>query len=354
VAALDEAHRKRADASRTQETSASPWSPWRPNPDRRANLVFLSGERGTGKTTLWLSVVAQFLDPKNSGLSSAEALRGKVLDLSQRILWLAPIDMEPLPQPSNLFAAILARIEHALDHQIGQGEDPSRDDRDNRSPRGLLDNPLGQGSYRECRNRLRLLQRDVSTAWNSNLAQRAGKLDSDEYFHEVVRSERARVGLPDDLDKLLDYLAGEAPWQGGLKDPLFVLPIDDIDLNPAQAVDLLNLVRTISSKRLFTLILGDIRLMERVLEHHIAGSLSKLRQGLHGDDQRLLNDASKAASEGLRKLIPPGQRIHLSKLRVTEALPFKYSDDEPPLEYFLKKKLICLHPVGALAKRRRR
>ena len=311
--ALQDAVDSLPDKRPKPEQPANQWNPWMPEKDRKSKVVFLSGERGTGKTTLMLTVLQHFLDQDGSKIAPAPELKVRLHDLSRRIIWLAPIDMEPLPQPSNLYAAILARIEHALDHQVKSADEGERERPDSECFPGILD-PRGQGPYRDCLKRLRMLQRDVSTAWNGNLRERAGDLDTEDYFHEVVRSERARVNLTRDLDDLLDHLAWCAPWRGRLENPLFVLPIDDIDLNPEHAVDLLHLLRTLASKRLFTLVLGDIAQMERVLQYKIAGTLSKLRGGIRVGDRSLLQEALETAGEGLRKLIPPGQRIRLATM----------------------------------------
>jgi|GEM_PF-4649443 len=349
VAALNEAVELLEPASAKRKPLARSWNPWKPKTDKRSNLLFLSGERGTGKTTLMLSMFGHFVDPEafDAQKDSGEPIVSS--NLARRTLWLAPIDMEPLPKPTNLFAAILARIEHALDQQIESPDDTEARASSARFP-GMFEDAGTQRAYRDCLKKLRTLQRDASTAWDGNLSTRAGQLDTDQYFHEVVRAERARVDMTHLLDDVLDYLAEHAPWCGDLTNPLFVLPIDDIDLNPAQAVDLLNLLRSVSSKRLFTLILGDIELMEQVLQYKIAGTLNELQPNIQAGDG-LLHDARNGAAEGIRKLIPPGQRIHLTRLAIAEAFEFKLPGDAagPKLGDRLGHKLLCLHPVGHIA-----
>jgi hypothetical protein len=358
VQMLDQAAGALPDKPKDPRQSASPWNPWIPERDRRSNVLFLSGERGTGKTTLMLSVLDQFLYSERRAAAhfpDADDLKIQLDRLANRILWLAPIDLEPLPQPSNLYAAILARVEQALDHQRNRsassmgaacGEDPL-------AFPGILD-PRED----DCNKRLRLLQRNVATAWGGNLDKRAGSLDREEYFHEVVRAERARVKLPGDLDELLDHLAWHGPWCGGLKNPLFVLPIDDIDLNPAHAVELLKLLRTLANRRLFTLVLGDLAQMESVAQYRIAGSLGELLGPVRGQDSDLIKQARTAAGDGLRKLIPPGQRIRLGVLSVEEALEFRLptspTDSSKPavtLQKLMEDASVCLHPVKAIIER---
>ncbi len=85
--------------------------------------VFLSGERGSGKTSLLFSLIKAYSDfcnlkdfhytaPKNPPDSGAdlEDIFGK---LKNRIVWLETLDMESLPGPVNLLAAIHIPIENS-------------------------------------------------------------------------------------------------------------------------------------------------------------------------------------------------------------------------------------------------
>ena len=69
-------------------------------------------------------------------------------------------------------------------------------------------------------------------------------------------------------------------WKKGNKkksrvtNPLFVLPVDDFDLNPVRCLELLRLLRSIAVPRLFTLILGDIDQAEEVLQLKMTGDFA--------------------------------------------------------------------------------
>src|SRR5262245_46939814 len=88
--------------------------------DRASRIVLLSGERGTGKTTVLLSIKRL---TEKAVRDSREKLKirvsGQVAELSRRIVWLEPIDMEPLAEPTNLLAAILTRVEAAASKWMG-------------------------------------------------------------------------------------------------------------------------------------------------------------------------------------------------------------------------------------------
>ena len=90
---------------------------WVIDEDRSNRVAFLSGERGTGKTTVLLSLkkfCELFQRRPSASTDLPEELRGILQEISQKVVWLEPIDMEPLPESANLLAAIVARIDDAV------------------------------------------------------------------------------------------------------------------------------------------------------------------------------------------------------------------------------------------------
>src|SRR4051812_31645490 len=240
---------------------------------RSSRLIFLSGQRGTGKSTVLISLFDAFLNSydkrfkddgdeseggdkasktnKQEAQTPASQTESLVQGLRRRIIWLDPLDMEPLPHPTNLLAAILARVDRAVTRFVVSAGDSPR-------PSGLLNLGSGERALHD----LRKLAADAAIAWDGNIQKRAGSLDPDSYAEEVTRVEEARLGINGRLDATLDGLAGELERTREVKNPLFVLPVDDFDLNPVRALDLLHLIRMISSPRLFILVLGDVRMAE--------------------------------------------------------------------------------------------
>jgi predicted ATPase len=84
--------------------------------DRTSRTVFLSGARGTGKTTVMMSLI------KASTEESGEAVRKSFPEdlhyglnlMRQRALWLEPVDMASPSPSANLLAAFMARIEEVI------------------------------------------------------------------------------------------------------------------------------------------------------------------------------------------------------------------------------------------------
>jgi hypothetical protein len=298
--------------------------------DRSSRIAMLSGERGTGKTTVLLSIIKACNDLRGGsarrprreeeqvkpGDEMPNDLQQELLAVARRTVWLEPIDMEPMPTSANLLAAILARVgaaaRTARSAPLGAEAPVGR--------RGLLGREREQDPLVE----LRRLQAVVATSWEDVPPGRRAHLDPHAYAAEVLQAENDRLSLNEKLGKVLDDLAGLFDI-----DPQFVLPIDDFDLNPARSLELLRIVRAISVPRLFTLVLGDQRVAEMIVRLGFTGTLADLagRAGVVGPLEAtgadLRSMSAELASHLVRKLIPPSQVIRLERMTVLESLWYR-------------------------------
>ncbi len=308
---------------------------------RESRVAFLSGARGSGKTTVLLSLMRHHLEAREGvadlgGLP--HALRTSLHDLSRRIVWLEPIDMDPMPADTNLLAAILARI----DAQIGETS-PTRRHRD---PGSEYDSWGATGSVQDVTLDFLRLQADVALAWDGNLASRAQHLDPDIYASEVLRAEAARLSLNKNLGRLLDRLSTEFYYTGHVRSPMFVLPVDDFDLSPSRCLDLLRLLRMISVPRLFTVILGNIRVALSLFGVQTHGEITRVAQSssitaaerIDGRNLHLMID--DIARNAMDKLVPGPQRIRLVDLSPNETLKFSRDPRLPSIGALFAK-----HPI---------
>jgi hypothetical protein len=306
----------------------APNLPPNPDPFRSSRLIFLSGKRGTGKSTVLVSMFEAFLnrgpfcnggEQKKSDIQKKESdiIEGKLKGLGDRLIWLEPLDMEPLPRPVNLLAAILARVDRAATRFTQK-----KDDKTYQS--GLLSLATGENAL----HGLRKLAANIAIAWDGNVDARAGSLDPDAYAAEVNRVEDARIGINMGLNKALGELAQELSKGNYVKDPLFVLPVDDYDLNPLRSLELLHLIRMVSSPRLFIIVLGDIRTAEIMFNLKKSGEFAKVLEAAYTPKYLSLSAseiggiARSLSGHAIRKLVPPGQRIELEPLEIHEALRF--------------------------------
>jgi hypothetical protein len=339
VAELDERRQRASDYSRRGDLP--PWL----RSERKSRILILSGARGTGKTTLLLSILKACLQPRTED-DPSDAGWGRVRG---RVVPLEPIDMEPLPGSTHLLVAILARVEAAV-RWLGQ--------RGSKSPdrHGDLEEyyePLDDRA--EALVQLQQLQASAVNAFDGNLPGRASRLDPDSYAYEVMRTESARLSLNNQLNEALDGLAEAFLVERDSAGPLFLLPVDDFDLNPGHCIDMLRLLRSFSVPRLFILVLGDVRVAETIFRLKVSGEISRIAHCVRG---RMLPEvpedvagiAAEVASNGLRKMLPPSQRIELGPMEAVEA--FKYrplARSGPSEELKTLGQLLELVPLPAAA-----
>ena len=90
--------------------------------NKLANLAFISGSRGSGKSSVLLSLIQTTYkrdslekwlgkpeETQESNFKNLEAAHSALMEKCEPI-WLSPLDLELLPKSSNMLASILARI----------------------------------------------------------------------------------------------------------------------------------------------------------------------------------------------------------------------------------------------------
>lgn len=330
---LDEAAAAIPD-ERTAEAPRSPRLAMRLDRARRSMVAFLDGARGMGKTSILLTLMRAFDEGGNLAENGEEEepqrkrrlgeVGEKIKHLRDRVIWLETLDLEPVASNTNLLAAILARIERRAEELLGHRERGAFSDEET--------DALGA---------LRNLMREVGFAWEGNVRERASSLDPELYAEEVIAAELARLNFNERLEKVLVRLSRqiEDAVPGMVRKPLFVLPVDDLDLNPTFTLDLLRLVRAVYCPRLFTVMLGDMEMTDRVVTARYFGELTQpfghRAEFWPNGTEDVQIAARETAAHALRKLIPPGQRVILRPISLEEALRFKPSGEKRILKDIL-------------------
>ena len=291
------------------------------DPDRVSRIFFVSGEPGSGKSTLYLalqdvlggSTFSQGAQPKYK-LSKEDRKQydkecGGLGPLKQSTRWLEQIDLEvAVEEGENLLAAVLVRISRALNSDSGRANQDCR----------------------KAMEQLEELANDIGIAWDGNLQARAAHLDPSSYSQEVMSAQRARLGTNQRIREALGTLSNEGCY-GCQPDTLFVLPIDDFYLKPGVSLDLLRLLRMISIPRLFFLIMGEQKNMEALFfEKALADwtAVAGPRVFAALDERRkseVLSRAREMSARYFRKLLPIGQRATIETMNWKEALKYKPS-----------------------------
>lgn len=278
--------------------------------NRRSQLAFIDGDRGTGKSSVLLTLQELTTAENFPGElpDSVKALR----DRKHRVVWLETLDMEPLSRGANLFAAILARIAHILDANL----------RDIPPIAAALEKPDGLADVLA---KLNQLQNDAAIVWDRMDGTSQGG-DPQARALWVMQAEKAGLDLHGRLAGILDGIARHLRFDE-VENPLFVLPVDDFDLAPAHCLELLRLIRMITTPRLFFVVAGNTRIAESVLKLRSEGELLRLAASKPSDADEVRERAAEISANNMRKLIPPGQRAHLKQLRLEEALALKSGAD---------------------------
>lgn len=278
--------------------------------NRASRIFFVSGEPGSGKSTLYLTLRAMLNPKADKTYSEGYPDLTSVANLQGLVRLLDPIDLEVAgDEGENLLAAVLVRIIEVLD-----------------KPDAISNAPLSEpckGAIKE----LEELATDIGIAWEGNLKARAGELDPDTYSVEVMRTQRARLRVNERLSKALNELANHKCYDCDSK-TLFVLPVDDFYLKPEASLQLLRLLRMISIPRLFFLVMGDINTVEALfIEKSLADwtAVAGSRLFPHGSERldQALTRARELRARYLRKLLPPGQREVIEAMDWYEALDFE-------------------------------
>ncbi|HEX8087403.1 MAG TPA: hypothetical protein VF762_01030 [Blastocatellia bacterium] len=289
--------------------------------NRTSRLFFVSGEPGSGKSTVYLTLKAMTSPgEKFAYYGTGYHNEGELKNLKKAIRWLEPLDLEVAGEErENLLAAVLVRLFETLD-QFGNSLSKSCD-------AAIKD--------------LEELATGIGIAWEGNLRKRAGSLDPATFSEEVMHTQRARLGVNHRLRKALDDIARNRCC-GCDEDTLFVLPVEDLYLKPDASLQLLRLLRMISVPRLFFLLLGDLKTVEALFtEKSLADWTDVAGPETFAPDSERLNEALARARElrarYLRKLLPPGQRTFIEVMDWDEALIFSPEpiSEAPTLESLL-------------------
>ena len=320
---------------RLAETARMSWTPrpadegqrYLPRIDRvRHNNVFLiDGARGSGKTTLMLTLLDCLSAPLwgRAPTAAFKAMKdqhdwGTHFD---SVVPLEIVDLQPLPRSTNLILHLLGRLQLLIESlQPGSVEE-------RRAPW----HP--GGGAMPSSQRWKDLLRAIATGWDGNVRQRSSQLDPEAYVFEMEMAERERLDVFFQFQLFMDTVITDIDRFGlrrGPHAPLLVIPVDDADMNPMLSVHLLELFRVLYHPRLVFLVAGDSALFQASLHNYV---LSALYEPVRGLDEAVRAHPAPGASEQTYRLpvaiydkvIPRGRRFALPALSPAERL-YRLSD----------------------------
>ena len=334
-----------AVASNSDSRPASPKAAARTIHEQLATSVLIGGDRGSGKTTLLLTLGHALREPREfvygredtrrgEGLSYLESpadpmvlekLRVNLESLRRRLVYLSPLDMEPLPSEANLLATLLVRVREALGTSPSGYEDPKLS-----LPTLLeegMDEPWGQ---------IDQLVRDATFMWEDIPVQGQDPRQRAEYqlraaelyanfqsrFHGAMESVCRHLSRRWSLFNYKDDTE-RMDAAGGV---MLVLPIDNVDRSIQHLHLILKLTRMVASRRLWFLLASgrpEFQLfLERTFQKELNDSARAAAQASgNADETRAI--ARRQAAAAMRRVLPPAHRIEISLLTPEEVWNFR-------------------------------
>lgn len=278
---------------------------------RSNRVILLDGARGSGKSALLVTLVDAYV----------RALTGQGVPQGYEV-WLLPddrivpvglIDLQPLPRSSHLMLYLVTSLQKVV-----------KSIEENRGTAGTGSAAWQPGSQHELlsRTRWREFARAAAMGWNDMSAADKHPLDPDSFTIELEEEEMLRLDVVTTFRRFIDALASDyAKWKKWQQKPLFLLAIDDADMNTRLSRSLLDLLRTLWHPRLAFLLTGDTAMFLDLGREHEADSVAQDDQDHNNDYHN--NDITairKLRADIYAKIIPQKHRCKLRSLAPEQRL----------------------------------
>ncbi len=265
---------------------------------REGRVAMLNGPRGTGKTTLLLTAMAWWTCPEEQQSSRADLDDGPsggpraFAEIGQRIACLDLLDFDPQPPGMPVYAWLV----HAFQ--------PLVDAIDATTPRDAR-----RGDEPDLLTRWNRLAENAAIGWQTESRWPLPSADA-----EIDASQKTErwLNLSHHWRAFIDALLQAEPTI-----ELVLVPVDDIDMQPRGALDLLQAMRVFYHPRVLFVLTGDRAHLERVVRRELAGRMSQASPSIEP------NEAPELAKALVDKSIPRAQTFPVRALSWLEALDWQ-------------------------------
>ena len=332
------------DANRVQNSSNPSPDPWALiDNDRCHRVLMLSGPRGSGKTSLLLTLLAGWT--KNWDILASPENQKEVEELFNRmddVRPLKPLDFDPLPPELPLYGWIIQAFRPLVDWLTNDGQAMGSSESDhlrNASERGRHGLPWSENSQ-SLHEQLRKLYQMAIVGWGSGKLREAFQkdlfdliLDQEDQHLNWQRLQSTWQNFLNGLFRELDRRRDIFPQKG-----LLVLPIDDADLQIERDRELILAIRLLHHPRLVYLLTGDSENLYENLKLEFLGRMVSLSKTNSLDSK--VSDISEERSRSLafaltEKVLPTSHVLRLNRLTLYETLEWSRKKKNQPLDKIL-------------------
>ena len=289
---------------------------------RHNRVILIDGGRGSGKTAVLLTLLECWRRKFSEiEVGKPSDVPDRWLDQSQRIVPVGLLDLHPLPRSTNLLLHVVGRFERVVTWLEGDGKAENEPAAWHFTAAGEL----------ESRKMWKKLLRAVAAGWDGSVEQRSGRLDLEAYAIDLEEAERLRLDVVSTFTAFIDALAvdfhkRQSPYRKN-ELPLFVLAVDDADMNPRRSVELLDVVRMLWHPRLAFVLTGHSELFRHTLAEHFLGELRHPLRGHMVLDREIAALADqrpvmRLANEVYDKIIPNGHRCCLAPIPAADRFAY--------------------------------
>ncbi|RKG97518.1 ATP-binding protein [Corallococcus carmarthensis] len=282
--------------------------------------LLVSGARGSGKTTLLLSAVQALRDWKRfvgaPGGPEVAALSRTLERIERRILWLEPLDLEPVPSQANLLATLLVRVRAALDHP--------RHAKGSRGDSARWATSILEEGAEETWGKLDHLIRDASFMWEDIPTTTDARVRAEQQIRASEIYANFQPRFADAMEDVARTLSMPRFGASGGDQVLLVLPIDNVDRSIDHLYNIVKLTRMVASRHLWFVLAAGHQEFQRFMERSFQKELIVSGQagiGSRGQEESLAI-ARRQAATTLRRALPPSYRIALDPVEPHEAWRF--------------------------------
>lgn len=311
-----------------EEPDPSPTdSPWaRIEQHRSGRVLAIDGARGTGKTSLLLTLLQQWRDSEDGGPQAEVAgtsdrlggLREILRKVGRKSRALPVLDFEPLPEAIPLHGWLLQPWKRLAELADG----------------GPRRSPAPAEASESLCDRWHDLFETATIGWTSLPPDNRGVVERALDYHEQSSDLlNLRPSWWHFVDKVMKSLEQVQDHSSRLPLPpkaLLIVPIDDVDLQVRRLPELIQALRLLHHPRVAYLLTADMKHLKKVLEldylrrHRQASSW---QGNAAKEDEEVADHSRVLATAALEKAIPLHARFRLAEVGLEDILEYRLASD---------------------------